>query len=213
MSAEEPFELPERKFIVEKLMGTLRDGDILFRASNAKGPFGIPFCKWVQAITKSDYSHAAIVIMFNDYPCVLEVSDVGTRLYRLIDWLDFCVGGRLAVYRLRQPEEERLREEMIQFMKWDPEYDFSFSDSKTFYCTESVAYIYDACGIKLMEPVYPKGLFKGWRWFAFLAVNWCSKVFANKGFSLDVPGYFVGNSDWGMMSSPDIVQVARISND
>ena len=41
----------------------LKNGDILYRASDARGPFNLPFSRLVARVTKSKYSHAALAIV------------------------------------------------------------------------------------------------------------------------------------------------------
>ena len=84
---------------LEKL--NLKTGDIVFNSSNVKGPFGIPFAKWVQKYTNSKYSHATIMYVDKDEYYAIDVSDYGTRKLRVLDWFDNWEGIDFCVYRLK----------------------------------------------------------------------------------------------------------------
>lgn len=48
-------------------MDEIMTGDVLYRKSDALGPFCIPFSKLVAILTKSLYSHASIVVKENGF--------------------------------------------------------------------------------------------------------------------------------------------------
>lgn len=182
----------------------LQTGDILYRASNAKGPLGLPFSRMVADITKSHYSHAAIVILDNSEPYVMEVNDQGTLKYRLIDWLDTCYTSEFSVYRVRNidpPTIAKVGEQINKILDEDPDYDFSFSDSTSkLYCVQSVALIYKNVGIKLTEPEFAKDIVPSSVYFLFMIGNPLFQLF-DCHVPLDVKLYYVGNKYRGMMSS------------
>lgn len=98
-----PGPLYNKRFaIVETIKRDMRSGDILYRYSDAKGPLGLPFTRIVANVTKSEYSHAAILFIENGEPHVLEINDQGTLRYRLLDWIDTCYGDNFSVYRLHE---------------------------------------------------------------------------------------------------------------
>lgn len=148
--------IPHRHEIVKLVEATAQTGDILFRRSNAKGPYGLPFMKIVARLTKSKFTHAATLFWTGDKALmVLEVTDIGTMQYRFIDWLDFCIGGDFAVYRMKNITKEQqtaLMGYIVEVLYADPEYDFTFKDPNKFYCTESVAWLYRKFGVELMTP-------------------------------------------------------------
>lgn len=194
-----------RHEIVNLLKGIpVQTGDILYRASDAKGPLGLPFSRMVADITKSQYSHAAILTMDGTEPFVLEVNDQGTLKYRLIDWLDTCYTTEFAVYRLKDIDQAtivKLGEQIDKILDEDPDYDFSFSDSThKLYCVQSVALIYRNIGIHLWEPEYAKQIAAPWIYFLFLLGNPLFKLFGCH-MPLDVKLYYVGNKQHGLMSS------------
>ena len=195
----------ERFAIVNQIKQDMKSGDILYRYSDAKGPFGLPFTKMVAAATKSEYSHSAMLFVENGEPHVLEVNDQGTLRYRLLDWIDTCYGTTFSVYRLKDidnQKEERLLQEIYKFLNQDPDYDLTFSSDDKFYCTESVIEIYKrALDIQLDPGYYIKDVVAPWKYY-LLRIG--SKLFSMFGTSLpfDKKLYFVGNEQKGMMSSP-----------
>ena len=109
----------DRFNIVQQIKQDMRTGDILYRYSDAKGPLGLPFTRLVANATKSEYSHAAMLIVNDGEPEVLEVNDEGTLKYRFLDWIDTCYGKNISVYRLKDlddDKEAKLKEKMIGFM-------------------------------------------------------------------------------------------------
>ena len=159
--------LYNRRFaIVDTIKRDMRSGDILYRYSDAKGPLNLPFTKIVSNITKSEYSHAAILFVENEEPHVLEINDQGTLRYRLLDWIDTCYGDNFSVYRLKDLDDEKeakLHDVIQKILEEDPDYDFTFSDPDKFYCTESVIVIYEkALSVKLDIGYYIKELVPWW---------------------------------------------------
>lgn len=207
--------LANRKEIVADMMKIpLQTGDILFRHSNARGPFGIPFSWLVAKLTNSDYSHASVVVMENGQPEVFEISDKGTLKYRLIDWLDFVVGGKMHVYRLKKMNDGirfRLQTVIYEMLNEDADYDFSFADPTKYYCVEAVAEVYKRAGIPLVEPELMKDVVKPWQYRIIAPINAIVRRLTGKGFDVTTPLYYVGNSKRGMMSSPLIKPVKRFA--
>lgn len=195
----------ERYAITEFLENLpLETGDILYRYSDARGPLNLPFGKMVARITKSRYSHAAIVLIEEDGPYVLEVNDQGTLKYRMIDWLDSCFTAEFSIYRLKENNDIlrlKIETEIRKILQDDPNYDFTFSDSSKLYCTESVALIYERAGVKLVEPLLIKEVMSGFGYWLLVAGNWLFGKFTKCNLPLDVKCYFVGNENLGMMSS------------
>jgi hypothetical protein len=205
------FVLPERFQIVKELTPQLQTGDILVRRSDTKGPFGIPFSTLVAMFTGSPWSHASILYLDYGRPRLVEITDTGTYDMRLIDWLDFCVDGKFAVYRLRgglsEEKKAALQIEIDKFLAADPDYDPQYAgpESGRFYCTSSVAYLYQQIGFHLITPysAYDAVYRHGWGWYAFQAGNWLVKKLTGKGFNLDAKFYFVGTEDRaGLLRSP-----------
>lgn len=195
----------ERNAITEHLKNLpVQTGDILYRYSDAYGPFGLPFGKMVARTTKSRYSHAAIVLVEEDGLYVLEVNDQGTLKYRMVDWLDACYTAEFSIYRLKNIDEtlrSKVEIEIRRILSEDPDYDFTFSDPKKLYCTESVALIYERAGAKFTEPLLIKDVMSSFKYRLLVIGNWLfSKVTSCK-LPLDVKCYFVGNEKLGMMSS------------
>ncbi len=182
----------------------LKNGDILYRASDARGPFNLPFSRLVARVTKSKYSHAALAIVENGEYSVLEINDRGTLKYRMIDWIDTCYNTNFAIYRLRDinlEQETKLKEQIDLILEEDPDYDFTFNDPNKFYCTESVVEVYRrALGIEIDEGHYIYDVTPFW---VFCILYLGSTLFKNTGASLpfDQKMHFVGNSSKGMMAS------------
>lgn len=202
----QPGPLYKRRFeIVDKIKQDMRTGDILYRYSDAKGPLGLPFTRMVANITKSEYSHAAVLFLQDGEPFVMEVNDEGTLQYRLLDWIDTCYGLNFSVYRLKdltKDQEWKLLTQIHLFLNTDPDYNFTFSDSDKFYCTESVIYIYKmAVGISLDSGYLLKEIMSPFGYFLFCLGSPLFKLFGTS-LPLDKRLYFVGNEQRGMMSSP-----------
>jgi len=198
--------LHQRRFeIVEQLKYLpIKTGDIFYRASNAKGPLGLPFSKIVARLTKSRYSHAAMALVEDEDVYVLEINDRGTLKYRLIDWIDTCYTGELSVYRLKNLTEEIMDDievEIRKILRKDSDYDFTFSDDKKYYCTEVVAAIYDKIGIKLVEPERIKDVLSKWKYFVLSVGNLFISMISDCRLPLEKKLYYIGNENQGLMSS------------
>lgn len=199
-----PGPLYNKRFaIVETIKRDMRSGDILYRYSDAKGPLGLPFTRIVANVTKSEYSHAAILFIENGEPHVLEINDQGTFRYRLLDWIDTCYGDNFSVYRLKDIDDQKeaaLLEAIYKILADDPDYDFTFSEEDKYYCTESVAVIYKkALGVEL--PCYfIKEVVETWLYYV-LRVGVFLFSFFGTSLPFDRKMYFVGNEKQGMISS------------
>ena len=203
------FMMLNRKEVVASLKALgIRTGDIIVRLSSTKGPFGIPFSALVAKLSKSEWSHASVIFFRGDVPYVLEVSDRGTIEYRLVDWLDFCVEGDLAVYRYKDmsAEGEQAIESLIHaYLAEDPLYDFTYDDMNKVYCVESVCQIYEKMGIKLCEPKLMSEFLPPLTFKVFKFLNGIVKTLTGKGFDTSVKMYFVGNKNAGLLASDQLV--------
>lgn len=198
--------LHEKRYEIVELLKKkgLQTGDILYRASNGIGPFGIPFNRLVARITNSEYSHAAIVQVVNNEYYVLEINDQGTLFCRIIDWLDTCYTSSFAVYRLKEINSDlqsKINEQIEKVLMEDPDYDFIFSDPKKFYCTESVAFIYQQVGIQLIEPQKIKDVVNPVIYWILRIGSLFTGLFYEVSLSFTEKLYFVGNEKHGLMSS------------
>ena len=204
--------LHEKRYEIEKILKLLpiQTGDILYRRGNAKGPFGLPFSRLISLLSKSDYSHAAMTLIVNGYPFVLEINDQGTLLYRMIDWLDMSYTGNFSVYRYKGINEELkedIKMEIEKFLDADPEYDFTFSDPNKFYCTESVVVIYDRVGVKLIEPSKIKDVVSLPVYVILKIGSAIFSLFSEASLPFNKGLYFVGNEDQGMISSKETFEI------
>lgn len=205
--------LHEKRYEIEKLLIDLpiQTGDVLYRASNAKGPLGLPFSKIVALLSKSVYSHAAIAISVNGKPFVLEINDQGTLLYRMIDWIETTYTGEFSVYRYKKINEdlqEALKYEIEDVLAKDPEYDFTFDDPEKFYCTESVAVIYSRVGLNIFKGSKIKDVVPLPIYYVIRLGNFFMKMFDPRvGLPFKNELFFVGNKNHGMMSSPEMKEV------
>ncbi len=152
----------DRFKIAIKLEFLLKSGDLLFRASDAHGPLGIPFSRLVSYVTKCPYSHVAIGIRnkYNEVE-ILEINDEGTTIYRPIDWLDSCYTNKLKIMRLNSnlmtdEVKIQLNNEIDRLSSEDEDYDFTFSSPSKLYCTESAVELYRRCNILISPPRYLK---------------------------------------------------------
>ena len=200
---------PLHKFrfeILDKMSSIgLKNGDILYRTSDARGPLGLPFSKLVCSLTKSKYSHAAVVLILDSGEIeVLEINDQGTLRYRFIDWLDTAITPNMAIYRLKDiddDKEKKLKIEIQRFLDEDPEYDFTFSDPNKFYCTETVIEIYKrALDIQLVEGSYIKDVVSFPMYCTLRLGSLLFSIFKTK-LCFDQKLYFPGDDKKGMISS------------
>lgn len=194
--------------ILRSLEGKLRTGDIAVRLSDTKGPFGIPFSKWVADMTGSPWSHASVIFIREVHgkkvPYTVEISDRGTIEYRLLDWLDFCVGHSFAIYRvegLTSEQESLLYDVCHEVLDEDVNYDFTYSNPSELYCVESVYKIFERIGVKLDGAALIPDVLSGWRYQVFKLANWLFKKLTKKGFDTSIPMYFVGTDKQGLLSA------------
>jgi Permuted papain-like amidase enzyme, YaeF/YiiX, C92 family len=193
---------------LEKL--NLKTGDIVFNSSNVKGPFGIPFAKWVQKYTNSKYSHATIMYVDNNEYYAIDVSDYGTRKLRVLDWFDNWDGVDFCVYRLKNHtifDELNFKDAIIRFLNEDPSYDFNFNDPNKYYCTESVERIYSDCGYDLGGSYLLKDIVPWWFCQVILRFDILFKWFSDSSLPSDTPIIIVGNEEKGMRASPLIEKI------
>lgn len=195
-----------RKEIVALLKSIpLQTGDIVYNASNATGPFGLPFGKLIQTFTKSKYSHATLILAEDDEFYAIDVSDYGTRKLRVIDWFDNWYMTDFCVYRLKEMPAETegcIKRGINAFLELDPSYDFNFDDPNSFYCTEAVKSIYKNCGLDLNGSYLVKDIVPKWFYPLILAGNYFTKFFTNSSLPTNIPISVVGNEKRGMMASP-----------
>lgn len=211
-----PGPLYNRRFsIVSTIKQNMKSGDILYRYSDVKGPLGLPFCRIVCNLTKSEYSHAAILFIENGEPHVLEINDQGTLRYRLLDWIDTCFENNFSVYRLKDIDDQKesaLLEQIYTVLNDDPDYDFTFSNSNKFYCTESVVAIYEkALGVKIDPGYLIKEVVPFWMYCIIRGGSWLFSYFGTS-LPFDQKLYFVGNEERGMISSESTKLVVRIGD-
>jgi hypothetical protein len=188
----------------------LKTGDIVFNSSNVKGPFGIPFAKWVQKYTNSKYSHATIMYVDKGEYYAIDVSDYGTRKLRVLDWFDNWDGVDFCVYRLKNHttfDELNFKDAIIRFLDEDPSYDFNFNDQNKYYCTESVDKIYLDCGYNLGGWYLLKDIVPWWFCQIILRFNVLFKWFSDSSLPSDTPIIIVGNEEKGMRASPLIKKI------
>lgn len=198
----------KRHEIIENLNKlNIKTGDIFCRLGRSTF-LGIPFEKLVARLTKSTYSHASVAYV-NEYGIhLLEVNDQGTLLLRAIDWIDYCAAEDFAVYRipLSDNQIQNVTKAIWDFVKIDPDYDFSFSEEDTFYCTESVAHIFDYAQIKLIQPVPMKKVLGLWYWIIY-PFNYIIKKLTNVGLPMQNATYFVGNQNHGILAAKNIQKI------
>lgn len=207
--------LPNRHEIAKKISESAEHLDILFRKSDGRGPFNIPFMRWVAKETGSQMTHAAMLWRRNDFKgvafdTVLELSDVGFRVYRVVDWLDFCIDGEFEVHRVPMSEDVKAKviEGAESLLALDAYYDKTFSTG--WYCTKLVCKIYEAGGIYLQKPKTLReicGWLKGHRISIInkFIVWWTNGEY---GLPVDTPLYFVGNkTNGGMAAYPGLKRI------
>ena len=193
-------------------MEEITTGDVLYRKSDALGPFYIPFSKLVAILSKSLYSHASIVVKENGFTNVLEVGENGITKLPLEKWECWCVEQAYSVYRLREGvNKEQIAEEVNQLIEDSPEYNFTFDDPDKVYCTESVVKIYEKSGHKdVFVPLRIKDVVPFRILCIMKPINWIVKLLTGKGLNFSEPLYFVGNEDQGMMSFVKMYKVKDV---
>lgn len=192
-------------------MEEIKTGDVLYRNSDALGPFYIPFSRLVTFLSKSVYSHASIVIKEDGYTNILEINENGVNKIPLEKWECLCVGNVYSIYRLKEPvDEARIIEEVNKMLEEKPEYDYTFDDPNKIYCTESVAKIYERAGYKdVFKPLRIREVVSYWLFCILKPVNSIVKMLTKKGMSRE-PLYFVGNENQGMMASDKMYKVKDV---
>ena len=186
-------------------------GDILVRAGDAKGPFGLPFSKLVKLCTNSQYSHASIA--FNEFGAiyVLETTAKGTFKSSLKDWMKSCSEGTFAVYRSHQINQKKVKEEIYKVIKKHPAYDYTFDDDNKYYCVELVVDILMKSGMEVAPPKLVREVLPWWGYyFIFYPINLLSGYITHQKFPTDKPLYFVGNKNQGLLSSPSFFKFAEL---
>ena len=201
----------QRKKILEYIKRIpLKTGDIVFNASDIKGPFSLPFARWVQRFTNSPYSHATTMLVENDEYYAIDVTDHGTRKIRLLDWFDDWDSYKFCIYRLKtygSIDELNFKDAISRFLEEDPDYDYNFSDPNKYYCTEGVKRIYNECGYDLGGAYLLKDILPKWFYYLVLTGNYFFKWFSNSSLPKDKPITIVGNPQKGMMASSYIERV------
>lgn len=162
----------------------------------------------VATLSRSKYSHASIVLIEDGEKHVVEVDDTGTRKMYFEKWLRLCTGNYYAIYRAKDVEIDLVVPHIFDFIEEDPDYDFTFSSDNKYYCTESVAEIYKRAGYDLFEPKTVKEVIP-WFWWLFNPINSLVGLLTGKSVS-NLPLYFIGNENHGMMSSDKIYKVADV---
>lgn len=212
----------KRHELATKLAEILKPGDILYRASNAKGPLGLPFSQMVGWLSGSPFTHAAMYSGSVLTPSVAglselrpgqvyEVNENGTNLMRLVDWIESCYTEQFCVYRLRYWTPEKSLAFMHQIdlaLERDVDYDFTFEDPDKTYCTESVYEIYRNCGVELQDK--PDTLYSVVGWFTY-CLMWLMDKLARRFSKCALPMhgqiFFPGDNLRGMMSSDRTIKV------
>ncbi len=210
-------QMEDRFDVLTNFAKVVRTGDILFRRSDARGAFGLPFMRLVARATKSLYTHAAIAYWDNDILRVAEVTDTGVVEFRFIDWYTLCIGETFAAYRLKLPYDSDLavlnfQEQINAMLTEDADYDYNFDDPKRLYCTEAVWQIYKNCGFTLCEPQMIKDIV-GPQWYPVLKVcnGWFSELTHGKQkLPLDTPMIYVGPSDGAGLAGSKLLKMVYI---
>lgn len=194
-------------------MDEIMTGDVLYRKSNALGPFKIPFSKLVATLTNSLYSHASIVLKEKgSIAYVLEISEGGVTKLPLERWECLCVENMYSVYRMKENvNREIIEAEIHRIFDKNPEYNFTFDDPSKLYCTESVAKVYENAGyLNVFNPKKISEVVPFWKLLIIRPVNWIVKLLTGKGLSFKKPLYFVGNEEQGMISSRKMYKVKDV---
>lgn len=204
-----PGPLHDRRLeISEELTGIVKTGDLFFRLGK-QSFMGIPFEKFVAEATKSEYSHASVAFVENNNVYLVEVNDMGTQKIALKDWIDFCANENFSVWRLplTKIQLEELTKQIQIFLEEDPDYDFTFNVPYKFYCTESVCHIFEMAKIKLAKPCYLQEVTTEFGYFLICAISFYLKLIFKIGLPQNIPLYFIGNKENGIMSTSDLKQI------
>lgn len=186
----------------------VKPGDIVCRLGNSVVYGFFWFSKFIANLTGSNYSHAGMVISVDEEDILLaDVNTTGLRRQFLVDWVDDVRGDDILVLRHNDPVVARLAVENAKaVISLDPKYDSEFldnDDGKNFYCVELVSWCYLRAGVLLCKEV-PICELPGWK----KRYNLFAKT---HGIDVMKPVWCVGNKDIGLISSPYLTEVGRIS--
>ena len=179
-------------------------GDIIFRLSTVSLLGGLlDFSKEVSIATRSDFSHAVLVLEANpDGVLLVDVVESGISRRFLIDW--YMDPSKNVVVKRLKPEYQylvpKLLKEVRELIEQDCLYDDKFirGDNK-FYCTELVDHCFRKIGHPLAERVKIKDFPES---KIFLRIGCLlGGIKMNKGLAI------AGNDEIGLFSSPMLEMV------
>lgn len=198
-----------RQYVLNQLKSIkVKPGDIICRLGNAYVYGYIWFSKFISTVTKSDYSHAAMVCDVTEDDILLaDVNTSGLRRQFVTDWCDDIRGDHIAVLRFKGDEKisQCAVEEIKSIFRIDPRHENELLDSddgRNFYCVELVCWCYRKCGIVLCEEVKICEL-PGWR-------KWMTAMSVLHGVDVNKKIMCVGNSKIGLLSSSHLDLVGKI---
>jgi hypothetical protein len=207
--------LHRRRFLLQRLLKAmpLQTGDIMVRMGNDKY-YGLPFDTLVGLATKSQFSHASVVLVEQNEIWLVEVDENGTSKQRFLDWIDDVATNDLQVWRpnlamLPAGAVERLTTSINRFLANDDDYALNFKpDAHHEYCTGSVQAIYEAAGLPaLCQPLTALQVLGPLLYYSvFLPVNFMMKL-VGASIPLDQGLVFVGNQKQGLLSSKFLFKV------
>lgn len=204
---------------LEAVRRNVRRGDILFCARDARGPLGIPFCRWVARYTGSEFSHGAIVTeVYGNTIRLLEVAQNGVTEVRFVDWVSLCLTPRFSVYRMTNQTlacRQLVYNAINYVLLKDGPYNFEFKPEKLaehldatsmcppLYCFQAIALICNHGDPQTFSGDALKNLVPPWVYHLVRLVNPLARL---RNCSLPTSGevFVAGNRARGMLSSPYI---------
>ncbi len=195
-------------------LGTLREGDIVFRLGDARilrGTF--PLSAFISKASGSPFSHTGVVAIEDGSPVVYDCSAGGIQRQPFEVWMLDCVGA-FGVKRLK-PEHRRHITGVIGYCRKVFEqqvpFDFEFrDDDAAMYCLELTEKAFRSQGLALSQPVR----IGDWQNLAnfpltALAIPAFSGMVVERRIALEQPVYLPGNERHGVWASPYLETVVR----
>jgi hypothetical protein len=190
-----------RQRVVDQLREMdVRPGDIICRLGNYYVYGYFWFSKFIAHLTRSKYSHAAMVIDTSDDILLADVGTSGLKRQFAADWVDDVRGDEITVLRyMGDPLIPQLAVENVRNILT---LDFLDSEEHSFYCVELVCWCYLRAGVSLCDEVTINEL-PNWK-------RWLNPVARVHGININKKVWCVGNEKIGLMSSPHLYEVGRI---
>lgn len=196
-----------RQYVYESLRElNVKPGDIICRCGNAAVYGYVPFSRFICHLTKSKYSHAALVLDTVGDILIADVNAAGLRRQYVTDWCDDIRGDDIIVLRYNGDSVaanlavENARTLLISDIQ-NTEF-VGNESSRNFYCVELVCWCYLRAGVMLCQDI-PICKLPNWR----SIYNLVAKM---HGIDYNDAVWCVGNEEIGLLSSPHLMKIGEI---